>query len=112
MGLLNRIKCCGKPPSARLILAARWISPCPASAICTWSAVFIWAPRHVAAARQLLKDPPGRALIVEADIGGETPFTTSPPVAAGDYKPTQLLNCRSWGESGLYRAVDSQPLGR
>ncbi len=80
MGLLNRIKCCGEPPSARLIPGLRWISSYPANAICTSSAVSIWAPATCAAAGEASeKIRQADALIVEADISGnETPFSNLP----------------------------------
>ncbi len=115
MGLLNRIKCCGEPPSARLIPRLRWISSCPANAICTSSAVSIWAPATCAPPAKLLKNTPADALIVEADISGnETPFSDLPtyPPLAERLSDAQLseLEART-GELGLSVGLfDSQPL--
>lgn len=115
MGLLNRIKMLWRAAVGSSYSGLRWISSCPANAICTSSAVSIWAPATWRRRRQSLKKYAADALIVEADISGnETPFSKLPtyPPLAERLSDAQLseLEARA-GELGLSVGLfDSQPL--
>ncbi len=118
MGLLNRIKkCCGEPPSARLILGLQWISSLPGERYLHLVGSIHMGTRDMAPppAKLLKKIRQADALIVEADItGNETPFSNLPsyPPLAERLSETQLAELRSRaGELGLsVDLFDSQPL--
>ncbi len=116
MGLLNRIKCCGEPPSARLILACDGYRPARRTLFAPRRQYPYGHPRHGAAAGKASeKIRQADALIVEADISGnETPFSNLPtyPPLAERLSDAQLseLEARA-GELGLSVGLfDSQPL--